>query len=792
MTFSNSEFWLPISAALLLLAPLAWRAWRGAGGGSLGRQFGLAARVIGILLLLFALADPQVISERPIRGANVLAVLADNSAGLRIKDDAAILDRGETLRQTLSGRQSEWLEQLGEEYQLRNYRFDSSLQRVASFEGLSFDGDRSNLAQALAEASSRLSNLPLAGIALFTDGNATDAALFPEDLSHLPPVFPIVVGSADRLPDLALDYASLTQSAFGDAPLQLKASVAGQSRGRSTVEARLTRLPTREVGQSSLRSSSSQTVERKQISLASGEDEQTLSFEWRSSEAGIQFFELNVSRILESPTDDAQEATLQNNRRLLVADRGADRYRILYLAGRPNWEYKFLNRSLQQDPQLDLVGLVRVASREPKFEFKGRAGESGNPLYRGFGREDENERFDQPVLIRMNTRDENELRTGFPNDAATLFSYDAIVIDDLEANFFSFSQLALLREFVKQRGGGLLLLGGVNSLEDGGYRDSPLAQALPLYLDRDRDRAARSLDQAVAWSLTRDGWVEPWMRIRPNEAAERARLDNMPLFRVYNTLARVKPGARVLAEIEDAAALSYPALVTRNFGSGRVASLSVGDLWRWGLQDPGSQADLAQFWRQISRWLVKDNPRRVELSTNLSSAQGATLTAVARDEDFRPLQLGSATVFIERVSQSESGEALSLELPMKPVSNRPGQFELELPLDETGAYLARVEVTDADGVVVGQAESGWVAQPLVDEFASLSPNRALLERIAVQTGGRVLELDAVSQLAAELQQRPSPMMETWSKPLWHSNWLFLLALACFLTEWLLRRRKGLA
>jgi hypothetical protein len=28
------------------------------------------------------------------------------------------------------------------------------------------------------------------------------------------------------------------------------------------------------------------------------------------------------------------------------------------------------------------------------------------------------------------------------------------------------------------------------------------------------------------------------------------------------------------------------------------------------------------------------------------------------------------------------------------------------------------------------------------------------------------------------------------RPLWHTPWLFLLALACFLGEWGLRRQKG--
>src|SRR5207253_10034091 len=107
-------------------------------------------------------------------------------------------------------------------------------------------------------------------------------------------------------------------------------------------------------------------------------------------------------------SEKSEEATLANNRTVLVVDRGRGPYRILYVAGRPNWEFKFLNRAVQEDDQLQLVGLIRVARREPKFNFMGRPGETSNPLFRGFGNQapEEVERYDRPVLIRLNTRDE--------------------------------------------------------------------------------------------------------------------------------------------------------------------------------------------------------------------------------------------------------------------------------------------------------------------------------------------------------------------------------------------------
>ena len=166
--------------------------------------------------------------------------------------------------------------------------------------------------------------------------------------------------------------------------------------------------------------------------------------------------------------------------------RGTRAHRILFVSGRPNWEFKFLNRAAQGDDQLQLVGLIRVASREPKFTFLGRSGEASNPLFRGFGNQsaEEVERYDQPVVVRLNTRDEFELRGGFPRSAEELYAYQAVIVDDLEAAFFTPDQAALLQKFVSERGGGFLMLGGMESFQEGKYQRTPVGDMLPVYLDR--------------------------------------------------------------------------------------------------------------------------------------------------------------------------------------------------------------------------------------------------------------------------------------------------------------------
>jgi len=243
---------------------------------------------------------------------------------------------------------------------------------------------------------------------------------------------------------------------------------------------------------------------------------------------GISFYRVQVRARQELPAGDgpSEEATLANNVGYVAVDRGAGPYRVLYVAGRPNWDFKFLNRAVQEDPQIQLTALIRVANREPKFNFIGRAGESSNPLFRGFTDQapEEVERYDQPVLVRLNTKDEQELRTGFPAAPEDLYVYHAVIVDDLESSFFTPDQAALLQKFVSERGGGFVMLGGMESFQQGGYYRNPIGDMLPVYLDRTEKHPPGPL----RLELSREGLLQSWARVRDQEGDEKSASGMVP------------------------------------------------------------------------------------------------------------------------------------------------------------------------------------------------------------------------------------------------------------------------
>src|SRR6266404_4631718 len=614
LIFSNWG-WLWFAAAVtgLALATLLWSYLRAARGGVGWVCLGL--KMLGFAALGLCLLEPLWSGQRARPGANLFAIVADNSQGLQIKDRGENRTRGDVLRDLLDLQRSSWQGTLENNFEVRRYFFDTRLQTTSDFSEMGFDGRATAMGSMLRTLTERYQGRPLAGVLLLTDGNATDLPSQP-DLQGLPPIYPVVIGKPDPIKDIAVQQARVSQTAFEDAPVSVQADVTAAGYSGQSVVGQLLDRTGKKVAEQTLRP-------RK--------DNEALAFRFqlRPETAGLSFYRLRVRAKdelgLPEALDKSEEVTLANNSTVLAVDRGRGPYRILYVAGRPNWEFKLLNRAVQDDDQLQMVGLIRVARREPKFNFLGRPGEASNPLFRGFGNQapEEVERYDQPVLVRLNTRDDLELRAGFPSTPEELYGYDAVIVDDLEAEFFTPDQAALLQKFVSERGGGFLMLGGMECFQQGKYQRTPIGDMLPVYLDRPEEATPPG---ALHLNLTREGWLQSWARLRDNEADEKTRLQAMAAFQVLNKVREVKPGASVIATVSGEAGGSYPALVDQRFGRGQSAALTIGDIWHWGLHDADAHRDMDKAWRQLVRWLVSDVPNRVELA--IESRSGDANSAV--------------------------------------------------------------------------------------------------------------------------------------------------------------------
>lgn len=812
----SSPEWLPglLGGFAVFLLILVW-SYRGTGI-SIGRCITcILLKGLAVALLVLCLLEPQWTQQKPEAGANYYAVVADNSQSMSIFDPGLNLSRGEEMTKLLVTEPGFWRDTLDDMFQVRKYGIDSRLHGLKDFSELTFDGGASALGSALHQLGSRFRDQPLAGILLVSDGNATDAALDQLDLADLPPVYPVVIGSKESSRDVSITSISLSQTAFEDAPVTLTADISSIGFAGREVEARLfaadfSKLPFIE-GVKIDESSSSIEGQAPIDSLVKGvsSDQETLAFrfQFRPEQTGVSFYRLEVSVVADSLAGDAstEEATMANNRRLAIVDRDSEPHRILYVAGRPNWEYKFLNRSLDEDDQVQLVGLIRIAKKSPKFEFKGRQGETSNPLYRGFDKKDEfTEQLDQAVFTRLNIKDESELIGGFPKRAENLFGYSAIILDDLESDFFTRDQMSLIQKFVSERGGGLMMLGGYESLTRGEYEDTPIGRMLPVYLDSGKGLSGV---QGVSLELTREGWLQPWIRLRSTESLENERLESMPEFQVINLVTEVKPGASVLMQAKSKySGETYPALVSQRYGSGRSMVLAVGDLWRWQMHDQTDSGDLGKAWRQMIRGLIADVPSRIDIDLQREQTKSGSTMRIqvgVKDEKYWPIDNANVRLTVKTLTAGETGSEAAekptggmqrseVQLIAEPSMKEPGLYQATYVPRLEGGYHMEVEVTDANGAVIAREEAGWTNDPSAEEFQSLLPHHSWMDAVAQKTGGRVLKRSELDGWAEGLQFEAAPIMETISAPIWHTPYLFIASLGLFALEWYMRRKRGLA
>ena len=297
----------------------------------------------------------------------------------------------------------------------------------------------------------------------------------PRLVHGLPPIYPVIPPS--RGPDQGRrgPEVSVSQTNFESAPVVVRADVAAVGFDGQPIVAVVTRRGGKEVA----RQEAKATADGKPLGFR---------FQFRPEKKGIGFYK--VVAFAASAESEAERGTIDEGP-IGRADPGQQHPAR---RGRPGGRAvpgALPQRPAQlgvQVPPPGLAGRRAGPARRPdpdrqagpKFDFQaaGHADELA-PLQRlRQPRPDTAEAADQPVLIRLDRGRGPSFATASPRRADELYRYHAIVIDDLEASFFTQDQLALIRNFVSRRGGGLLMLGGPDSFvrrqvrPDAGRRDA--------------------------------------------------------------------------------------------------------------------------------------------------------------------------------------------------------------------------------------------------------------------------------------------------------------------------------
>ena len=733
----------------------------------LGRRLGRrgrfllgAARTAALALVLLCLLRPQLVLSLVVPQENVVAVLLDDSRSMRIPDGEEGRSRSETVLAAFpddpdAGPVEAALGPLlRETFVTRLFRFSDTTERVASASELDFAGARTDVLGGLRRVADELASLPVAGIVLMSDGADTLIGGGEEELdetlldlrSRGIRVYPVVIGSSSFEADLELDPPDLPSKVLRGSLLEI-------------------RLPLRAVGLAGRTArvealDGGRIIATESVRFSADSVETAVTLLAPVEEAGVRRLRFRVAPF-------PGEILTRNNEQSVLIEVDDEPLRLLYFEGQPRWELKFVRRAVAGDPELHVSCLIRTA--EGKF-------------------------------YRVDVASADELAGGFPDTREELFGYDGVILGSVEASFFSQDQLNMLRDFVSQRGGGLLTLGGTTAYGEGGYRDTPLAEILPLTLPDITPPSGEptggpppSAFRDLRVLPTRAGALHPVVRLNADPLANEALYQSLPPLSSVNRLEGPKPGAAVLLEGLGPGEEPEPVLLIQRFGRGRAASLTVQDLWVWQMDATVPVEDQTHelLSRRLLRWLAADSPGRLEVSASPNrSLVGERVTLRARVEDERFLAVNDALVEAEVTGP----DGVISAVPLRWTGQGDGEYSGVYVTEGAGAHHVEVRATGAGSEPDSEAPRSrtlFEAGTVEDEFFDAEADPDLLARIADATGGRLFEAGAADELVTDLSLAESGTTVVERRELWNVPAAFLLLFGLLAADWGVRHARGL-
>ena len=691
-----------------------------------------------IALLLFLLWHPalSVATLRPQQ--NVVAVLVDDSRSMSIADES-----GTRLARAQSLLNGGLLKSLGDRFQVRLYKFGTDAQRIQKSLEITGTAPATRIGNTLDRVMAESSSLPLGAIVLLTDGADNAGGI---DLDTVAAIrrqrIPIhTVGLGREHPERDVEVVDALLAARALPQSRLTATVTLQSYGLSGNKARLS---VRDAGK---------VLASQDVALKGDGALQTEAITFNIGQAGPKTLEIGVDPV------SGEENTL-NNKISRVVNVQASKPRILYFDGEPQWEYKFVRRAMDDNPEIVVFSMERTTQ---------------NKIYR------------QPCPAGGCPdgfkHDEKELEDGFPSKAEDLFAFQGLMLADVEAGYFTPAQQQLIHDFVDRRGGGLLFLGGRASLSDGGYANSSLADLVPTKLPAYKGTFHRDFSKVELAAAGRENILT---RLDDNPERNVQRWKEIPMVADYQEVGEPKPGATTLLSVTPQSRSAMPLLVTEPYGRGRTAVFATSGSWRWKMWMAHEDKTHATFWQQMFRYLVTDAPSQVTATTPktvLADDTRVPIRVEVRDKEYKPL----STARVQARFLAPDGSSATLELSPRPLEE--GVYTGEWTAEKPGSYVVEM-LAGEEQQEVGRDVLAFRREDGVAENFHTGQNRELLQKLSDQTGGKYYTSADASKLPNEISYSEAGITSRETRDLWDMPVIFLLALGIRASEWTLRRKWG--
>jgi len=744
---------------------------------------------IRMLLLAFVL----VLLNRPVptnaetrTESSVLAVLMDDTGSMKVPDASADgrTARIDAARNILTSNNNDLLRKLEWLHSLRFYKFDQNAspfgppqpgqfgkgkdddakkynaQLGQALTALKPEGQNTQVVQSLSTVLDDLQGQRLAGVVLLTDGRETprpaDESLINNIGGRHVKIYPVPIGGDKSPPDIFLTSVDALDVAFKDDIVAVHVTLGGMGYEpnhlvKVTLKDETTGLP---------------------LTGPDGRPAQTdvlLPAEKTPVKAEVLFKPDKVGTLKFRVVAEHQPGELDyaNNELPASVDVVDSSINVLYVEGYPRWEYRYIKNGMIRDNTVNISCLLTSADV-------------------GFAQEG-----DDPV---PNTQDSTRGTkfpgpiSRFPESIEELMPYDVVIFGDVDPLEFTDRQLQLVVDFVEKRGGGFGMIAGPRWAPLA-YRNSPLEAVLPVNIGRVQpDDSGTYIADGFRPVLTPAGEASTIFRFFTdiNRTRQFMKEEIQPIF-WYSRGETRKSVAQVLAEHPfdiGPDGQKSPLLVTGRYGAGRTLFSAMADTWRWRFYT--GENVFNGYWVQQLRYL----------------ARGKKIGA--RDHDLfleRPTySLGEEVRVTYRVYNPAIQQQLPPEIPvqikrddgtviaeakLQRQEGQPDLFAASFVADREGEFTAYVKTA------AGERERRLAVKAPRIEMDDVSVNHPLLNRLALETGGKVLSLaDAPAELA-KIPSLERKTVDPTTNPL-TNGWLPLIIFVLLITsEWVLRKVYGM-
>jgi uncharacterized membrane protein len=689
----------------------------------------IALRILAIGLILFCLLDPTIIMrEETIKKSNIL-VLVDDSQSMSLTDSGEKTARIDEVNKALISKDGSKaiIESLDENFNTQLYQFSSDVTPIKEL-SLKAQGNLTDIGKAITKTFDDWKGQPVAGIVLITDGshNSGEDPVRSAQKAGVP-IYTVGVGQTKIPRDISVSRVEVSPVAYVDHALPIRVAIS--SNGYDGREVRITLNQSDNFG--SLKDSAS-------LKLDSRLGEQIVDLQTKPQQEGTIKFTVSVS----SAPD---ELTQQNNTYAFFVKVVKTKLKVLYVEGSPRWESTFLNRTLQRDPNMDVTYLIttKQGGYYPQFPLK-----------------------------------------TFPDTKNELSLYDVVILGDISPGSLKNEQLGMIKDFIENRGGSILFLGGAKSYGDGGFGESTLRDMLPIDIGQN---GAKQIKTSFNPVLTQQGMTHPITRLSDDSQENTSIWRDLPPISKFYSGIGIRSGATVLAENQQE---KRPFITFQRYGKGMVLMIAGDDLWQWAFGAypfGGDDSYYRKFWSGTIRWLasVRTQADRVTVTTNkqtYSRDEKVLIKAYVYNENYDPVNDAQIKAQVQTPAKATRDLIFTLE--------ENGRYSAEFSPTMDGNYKIDVEA-QRNGSLLGKSSTEFIVQTATLEFLNTQLNEPLLKEIADISGGSYDRISDISNLLSSIKETKDKVISIRERSIWDNAFVLIIVMALLTTEWFIRKRKGL-